>query len=508
MQQSHATKDTPATDKVFHFSNGSEPEYLDPGLISDAVSSNVVINLFEGLTEYDSQTLAVKPGVATHWKVSADKKTYTFYLRQNAKWSDGSNLTAHDFVYSWQRVLKPETASKYAFIMYFMKNAKAINHGKQADVTKLGAKALDAYTLQVQLEHPAPFFPAVAGWYTYRPVKKDIVEKYKEKWTLPEHFVGNGFFKLSEWIPQKHIALVRNEHYWDKKNVHLDKVMFYALEDRETALKQFMKGDIHFTYDPPPVKLPTLRTHPEFMETPCMANYLIILNTEEAPLDNKKFRQALAHAIDRKQFVKIMNQGVASANYTPLGLGSYVPPKGNEFNPEKARALLKDAGFESNDQIPEITMVYNTKAQHKMAMEILQNMWKRHLGIEVTLQNMEFKVLIKRQNSKDYQISRFGWYGDYSDPNTFLEIFLSDSTGNHTNWKNAEYDALIAKAMHVSEIDKRNRLYYQAESILMDESPVIPIFTVSMPALLSKKISGFYGNAMSYYPMKHVKLAD
>jgi len=494
--------------KVFRIGEVAEPEFLDPAKMSDASSSHIAVNLYEGLTDYDHKTFKPVPGVATHWDISKNGKVYTFYLRQNAKWSDGKSVTAQDFVYSWQRVLNPETASKYAFIMYYMKNAYAINKGTIKDLNQLGVTALDDYTLRVELENPTPFFVSLVGWYTYRPVRKDIVEKYNERWPRPEHFVGNGYFTLSEWIPQKHVSIVPNEHYWDRKNVHLDKVVFHPLEERETALKKYLKGELEYVYDLPAMKVIDLKKRPDYHEPMQLGTYMLIINTTQAPMDNQKLRKALSYAIDRKQLVKLINRGKASASYIPSGLGEYNSARGCEFNPVKAKELLKEAGYTSGADMPEVTLLYNTNENHKTVMQILQNMWKTHLGIHVQIHNMEWKIVLKSQVNLNYQISRLGWIGDYFDPNTFLEIFLSESSSNLVGWKNKEYDALLAKAMQTTDDTKRYELYHQAETMLLDHSPMIPIYTYTVPMLISPKLTHFYTNMMNMHPLKYVDMTE
>jgi len=502
------TTDQKQVEKIFYFNNGSEPEYLDPGLASDGASFNIIINLFEGLIEYDNQTLQPKPAVATHWDISPDGKVYTFHLRQNAKWSDDSLVTAHDFVYSWQRVVNPITASRYAYIMYFIKNATAINKGTIKDMNQLGVTAIDNFTLRVELENPTPFFPSIVAGMSYRPVKKAIIEKYGDKWTLPQNIVGNGYFKLSEWIPQKQITVVRNDLYWDKQNVPLDKVIFYAIEDAETGLKKYLKGEIHYMYDVPLVKKEMLSKRDDYHDMPLLGSYAIIANIQKPPMDNKKFRQALAFAIDRQKLVKVINRGKANASYTPKGIGSYEPPQGTYFDPDKARQLLKESGYVDGTDIPEITLIYNTSENHKMIMQVIRNMWKVNLGIQVNLLNMEWKVLLKTKNNMDFHLARAGWIGDYADPHTFLNMYTSTSSYNFTNWSNARYDELIAKSMTTLDQKKRNAYFYEAEKILMDEAPLIAIFTYTRAVLASKLLENFHANAVDVHPLKYVNLKN
>ncbi len=492
--------------QILHYANLSEPEYLDPAKMSDQVSSNIGFNTFEGLTDFDPKTLKPIPAIATHWKVSKQGKVYTFYLRQNAKWSDGSNVTAHDFVYSWQRVVDPKTASGYAFIMYDIKNAKAINHGKITDLTKMGVSAIDNYTLRVELEYSVPYFPELTAWYTYRPVKKEVVEKYAERWTLPENFVGNGYFTLSEWIPQKQITVLKNPHYWDKDNVRLDKVIFYPIEDQDTALKKYLKGEVHYVQDLPDIKLNQLRKRDDYHEDVQLAVYQIILNMARPEFADKKFRQALAHSIDRRQLVKLINKGVASDTYIPKGFPDYIYPKGLAFNPEKARELLKQSVYGESTEPITLTISYNTSKNHKQIMEILQNMWKRHLGIAVKMVNMEWKVFLKMQSSKDFQMCRFTWAGDYMDPNTFLSIYRSNSGSNYISFNNATYDSLLDHAQQTFDKKKRYALYKKAEEILLDESGIIPLYSYTGPFLLSNDVVGIYGNLLDVHPLKSAYL--
>ncbi len=491
--------------KIIHVGNGSDPEYLDPGLVTGAAGVNIVVNLFEGLTDFDHKTLEPKPAIATHWNISPNGKLYTFHLRKNAKWSDGSAVTAHDFVYSWQRVVNPITASRYAYIMYFVKNAHAINTGKITDLSQLGIRAVDDYTLLVTLENATPFFPSLVAWHTYRPVKKEVIEAHAERWTLPEHFVGNGYFKITEWVPQKQISIEPNDHYWDKQFVYLDKVVFHSIEDSNTELKKYLKGELHYIFDVPNVKKEELRkTRSDYFDVSKLATYALNINIKKPPLDNKKVRQALAYAIDREKLVEVIDKGIANASYTPKGIGSYNPPNDDYFQPEKARALLRDAGYENGKGMPKITLYYNTNENHKMIMQVIQNMWKRHLNINVALLNMEWKVLLKTKANKDFQMIRAGWIGDYADPNTFLDMFMTDSSQNATNWSNIEYDTLIKKSMQTLDRDKRNQYFYEAETILLDDVPMIALFT-NTASIMYQGLENFHSNFMNVHPFKYVK---
>lgn len=499
-----ASSDKP--EQVFVFNNITEPEFLDPALVADSTSMNIVMNLFEGLTEYDPKTVEPIPALASRWDISPDGMTYTFYLRPTAKWSDGSELTANDFVYSWRRVVDPNTASRYAQLLYPIKNAEAINTSKITDLAQLGVTAVDTHTLKVELERATPYFPALLAYATCRPVKQAIVEKFDRKWTRAENMVSNGAFMLKEWTPSKQIVMVKNPNYWDVANVQLDKVVALAVEDTETALKMFLAGDVDFIFDVPTTKIPELKAgNPEFSVGPMYGTYYLSFNVDKKPLTDTRVRAALAHAINRDKIVQVLNKGVATTSFTPPGAG-YIPPPGLEFNPDKARQLFAAAGYINPADFPTINLVYNTSEAHKTVMEIVQNMWHENLGINITLQNMEWKVLLSERHAGNYEASRDAWIGDYLDPSTMLELMMTGGTNNHTNWGNPQYDTLVREAAVTTEQAKRYDLYRQAEQILLAEAPVVPLYTYTREIMVSKRVSGLYNNVQDHHPLKFVSV--
>lgn len=493
-------------EQVFTFNNYSEPEYLDPALMADSASFNIVVNLFEGLTEYDVKTMEPVPALASHWDISPDGKTYTFHLRPNAKWSDGSALTANDFVYSWRRAVDPNIASRYANILYSIKNAEAISTGKLADLTQLGVSATDEHTLVVELNNPTPYFPALLSYGTFRPVKKEVVEKFAEKWTRVENIVSNGPFMLQEWTPSKQIVMVKNPNYWDVANVKLDKVVALAVEDLETSLKMYLAGEVDFIHDLPTNKIPELKaTRSDFQVGPMYGAYYLSFNTKRKPLDDKRVRQALNYAIDRDKLIQVLHKGIPNGSFTPTGAG-YVAPEGFTFNPDKARQLLAAAGYINPADFPELTLSYNTNESHKTVMEMVQSMWRENLGLNLKIQNMEWKVFLSERHSGNYDIARDGWIGDYMDPSTFLELHMSIGTNNHTFWANDQYDAYVREAAASLDKAKRYQLYQQAEKIMLDEAPLAPLYTYTREILLNKRVSGLYSNLFDIHPLKSVSV--
>ena len=496
------------SDQVMYYTLLAEPEYLDPGLATDTSSSAVIAQLFEGLLDYDPKTLEPIAAVAKSWKISSDAKTYTFSLRKNAKWSNGDPLTAHDFIYSWKRVLKPETAARYAYQLYYIKNAQKINKGEIKDLSKLGVTAIDDYTLRVELENPTPFFLSIAAFQTLRPVHQATVEKHDRRWTRAENMVNNGYFKLKTWEPNRHIILEKNPLYWDHEVVKLDRVHFLPIEDRETALKKVLSGEAHYVEDIPNVKIDSLKDHPEFVHGSYLGTYYLSLNNNKPPFDKLKFRQAINHAIDRDKLVQIINKGQANSSLTPKGIAGYEPPAGPEYDPAKAKKLLIEAGYADAAMVPPITILYNTSENHKMVLETVQSMLKTNLGISVMIENMEWKVLLKRWKSKDFQASRAGWIGDYADPNTFSDLFTSDSGNNHTSWANDKYDMLIKLAARTTKQSKRFAILQEAEALLLAEVPIVPLFTYSLPSLISNKLVGFHHNLQNKHPLKRVSIKE
>ncbi|MDO8527169.1 MAG: peptide ABC transporter substrate-binding protein [Deltaproteobacteria bacterium] len=495
-----------AEGRILNFSNLAEPEYLDPGLASGNIEFNLSLSLFDGLVEYDPKDLHPIPSIAERWTLSPDGKVYTFYLRKDAKWSDGHSVTANDFSYSWERVLNPKTASKYAFVLYYVKNGEPYNAGKITDPKQLGLKVIDDTTFQVTLENPTPFFLEVMGYATFRPVPKWVVEKFGSSWTRPENIVTNGPFMLKSWVPQKEIVVMKNPTYWDAANVKLAGIRFNPVDDKETALKMYDSGQLDIDWELPTSKIQMLMPRPDFIQNPFLSTYFYRINVTKDPLKNMKLRQALGHAIDRDALSNqyLQKAEIPSASMIPAGIKGYTPAPGLEFNPELAKKLLAEAGFADPSQLPPITIHYNTDDRHKLVAQVVQQMWKKYLGINVGLLNEEWKSYLKTQNALNYQISRSGWIGDYPDPNTFLDMFTTTSTINQTGYSNPAYDALISEAARTSDQKKRFALLHQAEALLLNDAPVIPLYTYKKMMLVKPYVKGFYPNVQDLHPFKFV----
>ncbi len=496
---------------VLYMGNGSEPKDLDPHVTTGVTEHRIQQNIFEALVSINPQTLEPVPGDAESWTMSKDGKVYTFKIRKDAKWSNGEPVTAHDYVYSWIRLLKPETAAEYAYQGYYLVNGKEFNTGKIKDPSQVGVKALDAQTLQVTLVNPTPFFLSLMYHHSFYVVPQKVVEKFGAQWTRPENIVTNGAFKVTKWETNKEIVAVPNPFYWDKGRVTLKEVHFLAVENLDTEEKMFRSGKLNVTYELPLEKIPTWEKDKTgvYMAYPYLGTYYFWINTKRKGLDDKRVRKALNLAIDREQIVKHVTLGhqLPGNMFTPPGTGGYDPVVKLPTDLSRlaeAKKLLADAGYPGGKGLPSMEILYNTSEGHKKIAEALQQMWKKNLGVEVTLFNQEWKVYLDSMRNGQFALGRQGWIADYNDPTTFLDLLVSDNGNNRSGWKNVQYDTLIDKAG--KEIDKKKRLEYfrQAEEIAMEELPVIPLYIYNRHYLKTLNVEGWYPNIEDHHPLKYV----
>ena len=499
--------------QVINIGNGGEPKDLDPHLVTGVPEQRILQNLFEPLVGKDPKTLAPTPGVAESWKVSKDGKTYTFTLRKNAKWSNGEPLTAKDFVYAWTRLLTPATAAEYAQQGYYIVNGKEFNTGALKDASKLGIKAKDDHTLELQLVNPTPFFLSLLYHHSLYPVHKATIEKHGARWTRPENMVSNGAFKLDKWEMNKVVSISVNPHYWDKANVKLTQANYFPVEKQDTEEKMFRSGELHVTNEVPLEKIPFWQkdTSGVYQQGPYLGTYFYWVNVKKSPVDTKLIRKALNLSFDRERIVKFVTRGgqLPATAFTPVGAGGFQPKAilpTNLSRLAEAKELLKKAGYPDGKGLPEIEILYNTSDGHKKIAEALQQMWAENLGVKVKLFNQEWKVYLDSQRSHNFQLSRAGWIGDYNDPNTFLDMFVSTSGLNHAQFANPAYDKLIADAAKELNAKKRLEIFQKAEDILLEELPVIPIYTYTRVYLKSKSVEGWYPNIEDIHPLKFVSL--
>lgn len=485
-------------EKVAKLVSGGEPGSLHPALAQGTHESIILDHVFEGLMKRDTEGNIV-PGMIKDYTISDDKLTYTFNLKDDIKWSNDDPITAGDFEYAWKFALNPNTASNYAYQLYYLEGGEAFNKADveklpEADFKKLedavGVKALDDKTLEVKLVQPTPYFLELCAFYTYYPVDKAVQEENAEWATDGTTHVSNGPFTIVEWNHDSSVVLKKNKNYYDKDAIKLSGIEFLISEDLNTNWQMYENGEIDVNFDLPTDILGQLRAenNPELKIAPDLATYFYRFNTTKKPFNNLKVRQALTMAVDRKSLIENVTQGgqFPAYAYVPAGIpdaqGEFRQNGGDYFaeDLEKAKALLAEGLKEEGMDNLSFTILYNTHDSHKKLAEAIQQMWAK-LGVEVALENTEMKVKVEREHALDYEVSRAGWVGDYIDPNTFLDLFTSWSTQNDTGWTDPKYDELIRNAAKEFDPAKRMEYLHQAENMLMENLPIAPLYFYTRP---------------------------
>ncbi len=486
----------------------TEPPSLDWSIATDHSSIMVVDNIMEGLTRFDEDLNPI-PGLAESWEVSEEGKRYVFHLRRNARWTDGRPVTADDFVYAWQRLLDPATAGEYAYFIFMVENAEAINSGEIKDPSRLGIKALDDKTLEVRLCRPVVYFPMITTFICTFPMRRDAVEKHGDAWTEPENIITCGPYKLVEWRHEYRMTLTRNLSYYGFCP-GLDSVIFYMVNEDSTALSLYETGDLDAVNPMPPPSIPSYEDRPEYVNYPYNACYYYGFNVTRPPVDDPLVRAALASAIDRSQLPRVLKgHQLPNATVIPIGMKYDNPGLGYDFDPDKARALLAEAGYPGGKDFPAITIGYNTQESHKMIAELVQQQWNENLGIQVELRNMEWKVFLKELQHDPPHVWRLGWIMDYPDPDAIMSVWLSNSGNNHTRWKSQEYDKLVLEASVEKEPARRQELYDRAQLLLCKEdAAVIPLYTYTINMVVNPRVKNFPQNAMDLLDLRRTTIED
>jgi oligopeptide transport system substrate-binding protein len=491
--------------------NGAEPESIDPAVITGQLDGRICYALFEGLLHFD-RFGKPQPGIAEHWDLSSDGKTYTFHLRAHARWSNGDPVTANDFLLSWKRILLPETASEYAYLLYHVKNAQPFNEGTLKDFGSVGLTAIDDRTFRVELEAPVPYFLDLCSFATLLPVHLATLEKYGDDWIKPDKLVNNGPFLLKEWRLNYRIRLQKNPLYWDASHVALNTIDALPIDNSITAYNFYASKVADLILDKgltPPSLIPELKSRPDFHAAPFLGNYFIRFNVKRKPLEDVRVRQAFAMAIDRERIVqKITQAGEPPAySFTPPGTASgYQPPKMFGRDVQKARRLLAEAGYPDGKGFPTVTYLYDSKKLNEDIAVEIQNMLSDALGVHVELQKQEWKVYLNSLSRLDYDFARSSWVGDYNDPNTFIDCFVSGGGNNRTGWSNKAYDDLVAAAAMEADSAKRSQIFQQAEEILLDQgTPICPLYYyVGIQIYDGQKFGGIEPNLLDEHPFREM----
>jgi len=502
---------------ILHYGNGAEPQGLDPHVVTGVPENHLIRALFEGLAVKNPITLEPEPGVAERWTFNDDRSVITFYLNPNAKWSNGEQVTADDFVWSWNRALHPETGNLYAYMLYPVKNAEAYAKGDVSEFSEVGVKALDETTLRVTLNAPTPYFIQLMDHYSTFAVHPETLLKFGKMtdrftpWTRVGNIVSNGAFVLEDWALNRHIKMIKNQEYWDKDNVSLNGVVFYPTENEVSEERMFRVEQLHRTEGVPLDKVPVYRAIPEspYMQDPYLGTYYYLVNIDRPPVDDVRVRQALSMSLDREQLARTVMQEVVIPAYsiTPPGTLGYQPPKLFDFDPEKARQLLAEAGYPNGEGWPGLDIIYNTNEAHRKIAVAVQQMWKKYLNVDITISNQEWKVYLNAVSQRDFQVARRGWIGDYVDPNNFLDLFITDGGNNNTGFANDYYDEMILQlAPRAPTEEERFAIFHEAETLLMQQMPIIPIYTYATRHLVHPSVEGMSANLMDSLNLKYVKL--
>ncbi len=514
--ESPSSGQTAANANILHLGNGAEPQDLDPHVVTGSIEHNIINALLEGLVGKDPIDLSPLPAVAESWEVLDEGKSYLFHLRANARWSNNDPVTAHDFVYAWKRALMPALGNQYAYMLYPVLNAEKFNKGEISDFSQVGVHAINDRTLQVHLSSATPYFLGLLDHDSTFPLHRATIEKFGNidtrgsEWTRAGNYVGNGPFMLTQWEQNRVIVVEKNPYYWDAATVKLDAIHFYPVEQLNTEERMFRTGQLQITYGMPEEKISAyLQDNPDLIKIhPYLGTYFYRLNTTIPPLNDVRVRRALAMSIDRESIVKNVTKGgqIPAYTLTPPDTLGYTARAAIPYDIEQARQLLAEAGYPDGRGFPVLQLLYNTLETHQKIAVAIQQMWKQALNIDITLQNQEWKVFLDNERIMNFQITRASWIGDYIDPNTFLDMFLTDGGNNKSGWSNPHYDELIATAANTPDQQQRYELFQQAEEILMNEVPIIPVYTYSRVYLQSPEVKGWHSNIMDYHPYKYVYL--
>jgi oligopeptide transport system substrate-binding protein len=500
--------------------NASEPADLDPQTIVAYTDANIVNSLFEGLTWIDPRTSLPVPAAAARWDESPDGLVYTFHLRRDARWSDGNPVTAGDFVFSIHRILTPAFAANFANMLWPIKNARGFNAGKISDFSLVGAKALDPLTLQITLERPTAYLPALVANQAWYPVPRRIIERFGpmdlkgSAWTRPGNLVGNGPFRLVEWTPNARIVVEKNPYYWGAARCRLQRIEFFPIDNPAVEELAFRAGQLDVTAPLPGLPISKIAAYRAEIPSrlriePLLATDFLVFNTTRPPFDRPAVRRALSLAIDRDAIVALYHGSVVAARgLTPPHCGGYTMAGEPRDDAAAARKLLAGAGFPGGKGFPTIDVLSYNDENHRRALEAIQAMWRQELGVHITITPLEQRTLFQTLQSRGYTIGFMSWVADYADPFDFLQIFVSDDENNSTGWSNRDYDRLLGEASRTADPSRRFALLRRAEAILLADPPFLPTVYNAAVHAVQPMVHGWRLNLLGYQRYQDVWLAN
>ena len=504
------------------FINGGEPETLDPAVAVGQLDGRISEALFDGLMQYDAKTGDAIPALAERFDLSSDGLIYTFHLRTNATWSTGEPITAHDFVWSWIRVLRPETAADYAGQLFYVRNGEAFCKGETNSATgkrytaeDVAIRALDDHTLRVELIAPTSFFPDLCAFHTLAVVPRQAIEKHGDRWVRGRDTPFSGAFTLETWRVNDRIRVRKNARHWNAADMQINTADFLSQHDPTFSLNAFLQGDADVIFDKrrvPAELLDVLRKEPYANAFDYLCTFFYRYNVTKKPFDDPRVRQAMALAVDKKRIVERITRGGErpASHLTPPGIRGYEPPEGLGYDPVRARQLLAEAGYPGGKGFPVRRYLTQTTVQTVQTAVELRDMWERELGLRMEIKNIEWKVFLRDQSQTNYDLSSSSWIGDYKDPNTFLDMFMQNNGNNRTGWASPRYDALLREGNSQVDAAKRWQLLRAAETILVrDEVPIAPLyFEKGILFFDPEKIGGLHGNLVDQHPLSAMYRKD
>ena len=501
---------------------GPDPETVDPALSSAIDGGNMILHAYECLLTV-GQDGNLQPGQAETWETSEDGLTWTFHLRDGLKWSDGSALTANDFVYSWKRVCDPLVAAPYAETVLGM--VKGYEEAIAGNTDALAVTATDDKTLVVELNAPCSFFGSLAAFATLSPVQQATIEKNGDAWaTAPETYVSNGPFYMTEWVPGSHITFSKNQNYWNADAIKLGKLKFVLMEDSNAAYSAYQTGEVLLIKDVPTEEIPSLEGNGEFHVDPIIGTYYLSVNTEREPFNNPDVRKALSLAIDREYVAGTLMQGTYSAAGNFMGPGwidtdgiefmansnggkAYIDTTNHAANVEQAKQLLADAGYPNGEGFPVISYTTNDSGYHKVVAEYLQQAYAE-LGINLQVNIVEWSSFTPMRRNGEYDIARNGWVGDYSDASNMLDLLYSTNGNNDGKYNNPDYDAAMELSRTTTDAAERSQALHTAEDILMEDAACIPVAYYNDFWLQSPKLTGSWHSATGYWYLMYADVTE
>lgn len=511
-----------AGEKILSVQVGPDPETIDPALNSAVDGGNMLLHSFECLLAVD-QNGQLAPGQAESWETSEDGLTWTFHLRDGLKWSDGSDLTANDFVYSWKRVCDPMVAAPYAETVLSM--VEGYDKAIEGDLDALQVVATDNNTLVVTLSAPCSYFGSLAAFATLSPVQQATVEANGDAWaTKAETYISNGPFYVSDWVPGSYIMMTKNPYYWNADAIKLDGIKWNLIEDSNAAYSAYQTGEVLMIKDVPTEEIPSLKENADFYVDPIIGTYYLSMNIDREPFNNADVRKALSLAIDRDYVANTLMQGTYSPAGNLMGPGwidtdgkqfkdnanggkEYIDTTNYEADLEEAKQLLADAGYPNGEGFPTITYSTNDVGYHKVVAEYLQQAWAE-LGIDLQVDIVEWASFTPMRRNGDYDVARNGWVGDYSDPSNMLDLFYSTNGNNDGKFNNADYDAAIELSRTTLDAAERSTALHNAEDVLMEEAGCIPVAYYNDFWLQSDKITGSWHSPYGYWYFMYADIAE